>query len=144
MKRRAVRALAAWFCVATCLFSGMVPSGGFLLCFGLDGHFDIGSIAAGCSDCGDDAPPSGGSPEAQLGGATSCCPCLDVPVLTRGELARQGLTRFSGDHPAPLAASIPALVTHHEMLRRHLDPRPMPPDARSSTLSQLRSVILLI
>jgi hypothetical protein len=143
MKRRAVPTLGAWLCAACCLISGGMPSGGYLVCFGLDGHIDIGSIEDGCKDRDRSGLERAGVPEPQLGERDSCCPCVDVPVVAPGGFTASGLTRRCFEHPGPLFTPIPPPAFHLVTSGRTLALRSRPPDARSRAVCQLRSVILL-
>lgn len=145
MKTRGSRILATWYCVAVCLFMGVGPDEGLVLCFGADGHIEVSAPAADCNGCSEQFPEGEPGPRGSgLDAGPSCCLCLDVPVMSEGGVADQKLLRPSLERSALLLATLPVLELPRERPRDRARLGPPPPADTGSALSRLRSVILLI
>src|SRR4051812_44810981 len=113
MSHQSVRILATWLCVATFLLGGMAPELGFVLCLGMDGHIDLSSLGAGCTDCEDEsqAPKSGPCSDGLgLSRGLPCCPCVDIPVISVGDVSRQKTTRVDSMLANLSSALLPAYL----------------------------------
>lgn len=148
MRRRRVRPLATWLCLVTVLLGGLAPGQGYVLCVGINGHVEMNSTGVGCNECEGDsreADPDPCSDEAGMIRAAACCPCLDIPVVSSGDLLRTDSSRVASEFSGPLHATLPSYDFRFD------GPEPLarlalhdPPDPSRFVLPQLRSVILLV
>ncbi|CAN5678946.1 hypothetical protein BH23PLA1_BH23PLA1_12200 [soil metagenome] len=147
MRSRISQIMVTWYCLAVSLLIGVVPAEGFVLCFGSDGHIEVSSPASGCDGCSEQAlPAEGKSCLEEVGNDADqpCCPCLDVPVIAESDVVGQKLPRlFLERFEFPLA-TLPALELPRERSSDLARLGPPPPAPSSFTISQLRSIILLI
>lgn len=148
MIARPVHLLATWLSLATCSLGSMAPGKGLLLCLGLDGHIDVSSVEDGCNTCVEPATEDRSDPcsdEAGIEEDDSCCPCVDIPVVSGGDDARHQTVRPVSDDSGPLAAMLPA--ARGEFVER-ANPvrlvRPAPLRSSGTPLAQLRSVVLIV
>jgi hypothetical protein len=122
-----------------------------VLCVGAGNHFAIevthgDSRCGGCSEVGEAAAHGPETPAADAGGK---CPCVDIPLGTSSNLSPirskstatvPGLTALD----ASAQATLPAAAQPRSPTEDVGTSRPPPALGRSSPLSHLRVVILLI
>jgi hypothetical protein len=148
MRLGIVRPLATRLCLVTILLGGLAPGQGYVLCLGMNGHVEMSRTGVGCDECetpSHEADPGPCPDEAGLTRTAACCPCLDIPVVSSGDLFRVGSPRIALEVSGPMPATIPAYLFGVD------GPRPLrrlalhdPPDPSRFVLPQLRSVILLV
>jgi hypothetical protein len=141
MKKQGSRSLASWLCLAAVTLTALAPVQGLRLCVGLDGHVDVGTLADGCVDCPDGAGELTGSRVAELAAGDSCCPCVDVPLISGANVSRSEHSRLALGFADPSAASPPHLAL--PVWRATRAGVSLPPASRFAT-PHLRSVVLLI
>lgn len=135
-----------WICLVPCLTSGLARDQGLVLCFGLDGHFDISSWGTRCIECPTAAcsDVDAGSPTANtiLDLDRSCCPCVDVPVETSNALLRRDVSGPAWDF-LDLVSNIPSV---YPLSMPDIRPALTTADLVTpySPLAQLRSIVLLV
>jgi hypothetical protein len=148
MKLATARPLATWLCLVTVLLGGLAPGQSYVLCLGMNGHVEMSRTGVGCDECetpSHEADPGPCSDEAGLTRTAACCPCLDIPIASSGDVFRVESPRIALELSLPMHATLPAY---------HFDvdgPSPLlrlalhdPPDPSRFILPQLRSVILLV
>ncbi len=148
MIARPVQILAAWLCLATCSFGSMAPGKGLLLCLGMDGHIDVNSVEDGCNTCVEPSSEGRSDPcsdEAGIDGDESCCPCVDIPVVSAGSDVRQPTSRPVVDAPSLIAVAWPSVGGAFETRMppgRFAGRSPRGPSG--TPLAHLRSVVLIV
>jgi hypothetical protein len=148
MRLGLVRPLATPLCLVIILLGGLAPGQGYVLCLGMNGHVEVSRTGDGCDECettSHEADPGPCPDEAGLSRTSACCPCLDIPVVSSGDVFRVESPRVAQELSGPLPATLPAYLVGVD------GPRPLrclalhdPPNLSRFVLPQLRSVILLV
>ncbi len=148
MNLRTVQPLNTWVCLVTILLGGLAPGQSYVLCLGMNGHVEMSRTGVGCDGCesvSQEADPGPCPGEAGLTRTAACCPCLDIPVISSGDVFRVESHRVALELSGPMPATLPGY-------RFGVDgPKPLrrlalhdPPNPSRFVLPQLRSVILVV
>jgi hypothetical protein len=147
MNPKPVRLLATWLCLVTCLLGGLVPQQGYVVCVGMNGHVGASPTEGDCSGCEGEAShadPGSCPDEPSFGPGSSCCPCLDIQLLSNTNVSQpetSRVTSFERHVSANLTAYLPRIERPTQVFRVA---QPVPPHLSSFDVTQLRSVILVV
>jgi len=150
MLARDLETFTMWLCLVVHVFAGVLRAPGMVLCVGAGNHFAIevthsDSRCGGCSEAEEDPTHGGGSPAL---GTAGKCPCVDIPLGTSANLSTirarsESTTQILSALVAPVAETRPVVALPCPPADAACW-RPPPLLGRSSLLSHLRVVILLI
>jgi hypothetical protein len=142
-----VRLLATWLCLVTCFIGGLVPQQGYVVCVGMNGHVGVSPTEGECSGCEGEAShadPGSCPVEPSFSPGSSCCPCLDIQLLSNTNISRSETSRvpsYENQSPAGFTARLPSIERPTQVFRVA---QPVPPHLSSFDVTQLRSVILVV
>ncbi len=139
--RSRLQAVTAWLCVVVIALVGVVPAQGLVLCLEPDGSM---ALEVGSPECGGCAETEGGQQGTGSVTHEDGCPCVDIPLLSRGEenqlQAKSVELRLPGPWtaiPQP-AAVLPVFPAESRITIEAPPPRP------PSLLAHIRTVVLLV
>jgi hypothetical protein len=139
--------LATWLCLVTYLVGGLVPQQGYVVCIGMNGHVGVSPSDDECSGCEGEAShadPSSCPDEQSFSPGSTCCPCLDIRLLSSTSISQSETVRvpsFEHQSSSGFTANLPSIERPTQVFRVA---QPVPPHLSSFDVTQLRSVILVV
>jgi hypothetical protein len=136
-----LRKLSAWLLLVAYALSGVSPAQRFVVCLEPDGSIALEAAASiGCApSCGEDES----SPESSEA-ASRCCPCIDIPLPTRGEEPQSKARASEVPGLAAVVLPPPCLPSIAQAAPAGLE-RSAPVEPRPSPgLALLRTVVLRV